>query len=195
VTQASLFADGAITYDSKALEAHYTPDWLAEYVVDLIPRRPNIRKGPWLVVEPHGGGGAFLRALAHRSDIAGRSMDIDPNCWAVREGGAFVGDFLSSDSLAFRESDVVIGNPPFSNAEEHIDRALMLAPVVVFVLPVSRLETEARATFYGSRPLESIVFLPERVWAGSRHVGIFRFERGHVGPWRGILEPNARCVS
>jgi hypothetical protein len=86
-----------------------------------------------------------------------------------------------------------VGNPPFSNAEEHIRHGLTLAPQVVFTLPVSRLETTDRARFYHreSTGLEMMVLFPERIWDGSRHIGVFRFLRGHTGDFRTRLDPDA----
>jgi hypothetical protein len=188
--QGSLFDPSTITYDSKALEAHYTPDWLAEYVVRRCVRWPS--KSKVRVLEPHAGGGAFLRALqAWREDkqasatvgfaeLAVDSFDLDRNCWAVRQGGAAVCDFLGTKIMR-ADYDVTIGNPPFSNAEDHIGRALSVSRQVVFVLPVSRLETPFRAGLYDGWPLERLVLLPMRVWPGSRHIGVFRFVRGYVG--------------
>jgi hypothetical protein len=190
--QASLFDPSTITYDSAALEAHYTPDWLAEWVVDTVlpelgvPRRAR-------VLEPHAGGGAFIRALWRHPMIEVHGVDVDRNCWAVRQGGASVCDFLGDHTFHEAELDLVLGNPPFSNAEIHIRRGLELAPRVVFILPVSRLETTTRARWYHEHSgLHQLRLLPERVWPGSRHIGVFSFRRGHRGPFSTSLEPSVQ---
>jgi len=188
--QESLFAAGSITYDSKALEAFYTPGWLADYAVNNIltwESGANQR-----VLEPHGGGAAFIRSLLKRGNAIVESFDVDRNCCAVQEHGAQVFDFLQYKAPSpVNRWDAIIANPPFDNAEEHLELALQLAPQVVFILPVSRLETRTRAAFYNAAPLESVTLLPERIWAGSRHVGIFRFVRSFTGRAGFELDPSA----
>jgi len=192
--QQGLFAPGVITYDSKALEAHYTPDWLARYAVVYALSLGKLGITEHLrVYEPHGGGGAFLRAWAP-FPVSVQSSDVDKNCWAVRHGGASVHDFLAMrPALVGTRFDLVNGNPPFSNAEEHAEHALRLAPWVVFILPMSRLETAKRQAFYAECLVE-VVQLPERVWKGSRSIGIFAMNR-EVRKERGrtelILDPTA----
>ena len=57
-----------------ALERYYTPDDLAAFVVGLLPPVAT-------VLEPHAGGGAFLRALetaGPRGDLHVKASDIRP---------------------------------------------------------------------------------------------------------------------
>lgn len=180
-----------------ALERYYTPDELAAFVVGLLPWAGYLR-----TLEPHAGGGAFLRAIEGHG-INPWSLDIDPQSRAVSQYGAQVGDFLdeSPDSrapLVDLHFDRVIGNPPFSNGEAHIERALSIADEVAFLLPLSRLETPKRGRFYRSKPLRKVWILGERVWPGSRAIAFFWFVRGWQRPaeidfvsWKGAegLEP------
>ena len=80
-----------------------------------------------------------------------------------------------------RPYDRVIGNPPFSTAEAHVERALQVAAEVVYLLPVSRLETPSRQAYYASTPLRSVTLLGERVWPGSRQIGLFWWDCCHQG--------------
>ena len=181
MTQVGLWGDEFVYttgHGSKdALERHYTPDELAHFVLGLIPA------GYRTVLEPHAGGGAFLRALACRAEhLNVTALDIDPQCWSVRTGRALHCDFSRFHvAVPF---DIAIGNPPFSNAEDQVDHALTVAQQVVFLLPFSRTETPERAAFYDSRPLRKVWVLAERVWPGSRQIAVFWFD----ATWTGTTE-------
>jgi hypothetical protein len=222
------------------LERYYTPDALARFCLDLLPWQIGIR-----VLEPHAGGGAFLRGMGSISEIATLdALDLDPKCWAHTvwaasgkasdsEQGGFshpspgpcrfqpwhdkelrraaavsnssstpldpterIGswtrgviesrfnraDFLSFD-LEDRVYDRVVGNPPFSNAEDHVARALQVADECCFLLPVSRLDAGERVSFYRDIPLRKVWNLGERVWPGSRQIGFFWFDKRWKKPW------------
>jgi hypothetical protein len=172
------------------LERYYTPDVLARFCLDLLPWT-GIRR----VLEPHAGGGAFLRgfgwkqanddALQHAQIEA---LDLDPRCWAIQQWGERRGgsirraDFIHAD-LDGESWDRVIGNPPFSNAELHVDRGLGVAREVAFLLPVSRFDAGERVPFYQRIPLRKVWKLGERVWPGSRQIGFFWFDREWPHPW------------
>lgn len=165
------------------LERYYTPDQLAGFLLGLLPWR-----GIRTVLEPHAGGGAFVRALKRirRLDVA--ANDADPHSWAVQHGGATCSNIFSFSA----EVDRVVGNPPFSNAEEHVTRCLDLADEVAFLMPLDRLETSGRLHFWQQNPAHRIWVLAERVWPGSRACAFFwwkksskRKTRIDVVSWRG----------
>jgi hypothetical protein len=105
-----------------AIGAVYTPDWLADHVLDVIGWQPADD-----LLDPTCGDGAFLRAAVRRRLAAGaddplrglRGIDIDPA--AVRaaraslrglaggEGAIEVGDALAATAQAH----FVVGNPPW----------------------------------------------------------------------------------
>ena len=159
-----------------ALERYYTPDALARFCVGLLPWEGDDR-----VLEPHAGGGAFVRAVQEhtRYQFIG-GYDLDPNCWAVRNEIADLGDWLTADvpsGLIHR----VIGNPPFSNAEEHVDQGLRVAPEVAFLLPMSRWDAHSRCGWWQNAPLRHVWVLSRRIWPGSRQCGFFWFDKHHKG--------------
>lgn len=155
------------------LERYYTPDDLARFCVDLLPW-DGVRN----VLEPHAGGGAFVRALEHRG-VPVFAMDVDAECWTLQERAATVGDFLTSSAPLV---DRVVGNPPFSNAEQHVDRGLEFAREVAFLLPMSRLDSARRSHWWQAAPLRHVWLIAERIWPGSRQCGFFWFDRAHSGP-------------
>lgn len=154
------------------LERYYTPDDLAAFCLSLLPW-----DGIDAVLELHAGGGAFIRAadaLPYPPRVI--AIDADPNCWAVRHSRAAVGNALTHGFVG--RIDRVIGNPPFSNAEQHIDRALELAPEVAYLLPMSRLDSAQRSHWWQAAPLRHVWLIAERIWPGSRQCGFFWFDRG-----------------
>lgn len=188
------------------LERYYTPDALARFCLDLLPWQIGIR-----VLEPHAGGGAFLRGMGSISEIATLdALDLDPKCWAhttwhsktslrfpndrtpglhgrLSKVGMIESRFNRADFLSFdlegRVYDRVVGNPPFSNAEDHVARALQVADECCFLLPVSRLDAGERVSFYRDIPLRKVWNLGERVWPGSRQIGFFWFDKRWKKPW------------
>lgn len=173
------------------LERVYTPDWLARFCVGLLPWSISPLY-PTRVLEPHAGGGAFLRALEGLAPLGARlrigALDIDPTCWAVRERGAAVHDFLAPLGPNPPACDRVIGNPPFDAAEAHVDRGLEVADEVAFLLPLSRWDAQERASWWQAAPLRHCWILPKRIWPGSRQIGFFWFDRAHATPGRWTTE-------
>lgn len=154
------------------LERYYTPDKLARFCLSLLPW-----EGIESVLEPHGGGGAFVRRFeCLKIGAKLHVMDVDATCWAHKKwkGQAVLGDFLTHPALP--RVDRVIGNPPFSSAEQHVERGLEVASEVCFLLPVSRFDAQERVPFYRDIPLRKVWKLGERVWPGSRQIAFFWFD-------------------
>lgn len=176
MTQGALWPDRDRTRGRGAvdhLERYYTPPELAEFVLDLLPW-DEIRS----VLEPHAGGGSFLRLLQRRAGVVWFAYDADPSSWACVEDFARCCDFLTVQHC---DVDRVVGNPPFSNAEQHAEHALELAPEVAFLMPLDRLESAGRLDFWRRCPPRKVWILSERVWAGSRAIAWFWWCRGWTG--------------
>lgn len=170
--------------ERRPLDAYITPDPLAQALVGLLP----IHAGA-TVLEPHVGGGAFARAVrAHRPNrILG--VDINPAVAGCREVVQFMqADFLAVtvDSLGM-DVDWIVGNPPFTRFEAHVDRALAIAPNVAFLLRAAAMESDKRIACWRRWPLRKVWILAERPsFTGggkdSAAYGWFWFERGFTGP-------------
>ena len=132
-----------------ALDRYYTPDEVAGKLVRELPISGR-------VLEPHVGGGAFLRAMPSGVEVT--AGDIDPLAPGLTNASrCYVGDFE-----AHRGSyDWVIGNPPYRHAEAHVRHALTLAPDVAFLLRLAFLESRRRRPFWDEHP-------PYHVWILSR---------------------------
>ena len=102
--------------------AVYTPDWLADHVLDVIGWQPDDD-----LLDPTCGDGAFLRAAVRRRIATGtrdlvaglRGIDIDPAAVnaarvAVRELAGAEPEVEVGDALdATGEARFVVGNPPW----------------------------------------------------------------------------------
>jgi len=126
------------------LDRFYSPTVLAEAIVDELPA--SIGKDSRGIWEPHVGGGAFARAVLRRWPKARlRVSDLDPTSPALLDMGGELGDFLTLSGAPW----LVIGNPPYSEAEEHVRHALEVTQRhVVFVLRLAFLESATREAFW-----------------------------------------------
>ena len=118
-----------------ALDRYYTPDALALACMPYVAR-PSANR----VLEPHCGGGAFVRAVRRTiPDARLTTCDIDDVPESSRGDEHVTGDFLAADLEG--GYDLIIGNPPFRDPWPHVERAFALASphgTVAFILPLAR---------------------------------------------------------
>ena len=117
-----------------ALDRYYTPPALALATVDAVLARTPLGSDA-AVLEPSSGGGAFVDALAERGLLSVDTVDIDLG--ARRGASHHVVDFLLWETE--RRYSLIIGNPPFGEAQAHITKALsLLEPdgILAFLLPM-----------------------------------------------------------
>ena len=163
-------------------DAYYTPDPLAEKLVGLLPLSPGD-----FVLEPSVGGGAFARALRKQGvEVVG--CDIDPLASGVSDCSAFVeADFLALPPPGTFEW--VVGNPPYTDVSQHIEKALSVAPNVAFLLRLAVMEGAGRVSLWQRWPLATVWVLAERPSFTGKGTdacayGWFWFCRHHSGPAR-----------
>lgn len=117
---------------------------------------------PRTVLEPSAGSGNFVRAIrtvwprAHitavdilASNIAGCSRHARTTDTLVR------GDIMEVSDGLVAAADLVVGNPPFSHAEEHVKRLLrsmQTGAYLAFLLPTSFITTQGRAKGLWNNP-------------------------------------------
>jgi hypothetical protein len=143
-------------------DTYYTPDPLACALVDRLPIAPEQYVS---ILEPHAGSGAFCRAIVDRFPLLDlEARDVDPLAPALAPGQTWrVGacDFLSSEWVA--RPDWIVGNPPYSNAEEHVRKALETSTVgVAFLLRQGFLSSQKRRALWEEWPPRSVHVLSER---------------------------------
>jgi hypothetical protein len=160
------------------LDAYYTPDALAVALVGLLPIEPTDT-----VLEPHAGGGAFVRALLPRCSRV-LACDVNPDAAGLALAhSAHYGDFLTC-GIGGRW---IVGNPPFRGFEAHVDHALTLSRHVAFLMRLSVTESAGRVPMWQRWPLRKVWVLAERPsftdgGTDSAAYGWFWFDTHHDGP-------------
>lgn len=183
-------------------DAYFTAPPLARAIVERI----DFLRGsaPREVIEPHCGGGAFVwaaRQVWPEATIAAFDL-VD------RGGGELVA--AHADSFGVRDwltpgtfsasTDLIIGNPPYGDAEAHVRRSLeVVRPggMVAFLLRLSFLASQGRLrgvsasgsggmglfgvhpiaprpsfTGQGSDNSEYALFVWKRGWSGAAEIGV-----------------------
>lgn len=166
------------------LDRYYTPDNVARACTD----RLTIPDGA-TVLEPSVGGGAFVRAVLAATrgtaDITG--CDLDPEADGLHLCDEHViGDFLDYADM-MGPFDLVIGNPPYADAADHVRAALRVAPRVAFLLRLNLLESVRRVKFWQETPLASVHVLSKRPsftggGTDATAYAFFVWDKAHTGP-------------
>jgi hypothetical protein len=143
----------------RDLDAYDSPQALADKIVI---RLASLRSDagishPVNVLEPTAGGGAFVNAARLRWPAAKHvvAVDIDPAREAgLREAGATavaIADILTVPAAAIARADLILGNPPYRQAEEILIHLLGAAlglrdtpAMVAMLLPVGFLGSKGR---------------------------------------------------
>lgn len=118
------------------LDRYYTQQALADAAVRRVVHSIGPLSADDAILEPHSGHGAFVRALRSLCQtVIVDTCDVDPE--------AFQGDDhhvgLFEEWQPAKRYDLIIGNPPFSDATRQIDHALsLLTPTgtLAFLLPL-----------------------------------------------------------
>lgn len=144
-TPAALAAEICRRVESNVIGAHAHSDF---------------EHAPFRVLEPSAGDGAFVRAAratwpqAHISAI-----EIRPEAeQALLDAGAddvSIGDMKALTMAGARGADLVIGNPPFGVAEEHIRHLLgnmKTGSALAFILRLGFYESKERLPFWQTFP-------------------------------------------
>lgn len=142
--------NGPVKTERRAFDAYFTPDALARACVERVAS--VMSEPPERILEPSSGGGAFV-AACHAAWPEARicAVDVAPG---RREAAIAAGarDFVETDFLrvkppVVRPPDLIIGNPPYLGAEDHIRKALeMVEPggAVAFLLRLSMVASAGR---------------------------------------------------
>jgi len=163
------------------LGRYYTPPAFARQCVDKVlpwfPVRPYCR-----ILEPSAGGGSFLGPLRRGFPSATiTAIDLDPGGTIVLPEG--IEAIERRDFLTYRFDrgfDLIVGNPPFHHGQEFVEKALTLAPVVVFLLRLGFLASLKRWQFWTQNPPAKVFVLPKRP-SFTGDGGVDRYDYCFVG--------------
>lgn len=175
---------------------YVTPAWAVHRLLEAV----DLPGGTW--VEPAAGNGAIVRAVDayHTRNTSPRRVNW--HAWEIREEESAalletratfrIADFLAHADEPVVDVTVCIGNPPYSLAQEFIEKARAQFPnaIVCFLLRLNFVGSEKRAAFMRANPPD-IATLPNRpsftggptdsieygwfMWRpGARSVGTFR---------------------
>ena len=145
--------------DRLTLDRYYTPPAVPRACVPLLAIGPGSH-----VVEPSVGAGAWVHALReHVPGVRVSGVDLDPEAAGLALcDDARVGDWPEVAG-AYDRCDWVVGNPPFSHAEEHVRASLRVARVgVAMLLRLAFLESAERAPFWREHPAAEVRVFSER---------------------------------
>lgn len=106
--------------------------------------------------EPASGAGAISRILeAEGYKVISSDIREDDNVYGLRGS-----DFFEEG----RRVDNIVTNPPFNQAKEMIDHALVCAKdKVAFLLKLQFLEGNARSKWFPTTPLKKVWVFPKRI--------------------------------
>jgi hypothetical protein len=145
----------------------------------------RVERIPHVVWEPCAGPGAIARVLRDRGHMVFTSDLVDYG------GLDFVRDFLD---VTEAPANCIVTNPPFKLAEEFVEHALQLCPMVVMLLRLAFLESERRCGILENRGLARVHVFRKRLpmmhragWEGRKAnsgmaFGWFTWIHGHTGP-------------
>lgn len=139
-------------------DAYFTPDPVARACVATLP----IERG-MTVWEPHAGGGAFVRALLRCTPhVVASDLVLRPEVAALVKHSRQA-DAREGWSFGIPSPDWIVGNPPYSDAQDHVEMALRTARIgVAFLLRLAFLEGQARAAFWRAHPCAEVHVLSRR---------------------------------
>lgn len=125
--------------ERKAFDVYETPESSVEALFGIIPI--DISKK---YLEPCRASGRIYNHLPIGS------------AWGEIRDGV---DYLATK---YNPVDLVITNPPYSLAQEFVEKSLTEAPVVVMLLRLGFLESLKRKEFWEKNPLTSLIILSKR---------------------------------
>lgn len=151
--------------DRLADDAYYTPQPLADAICSVLAHKLT---GIRLILEPSAGKGAFVKAACASWGRWGAKVaatDRHDHGTACARAGATsfrVLDFLSLDTERLARFDLVLGNPPYSLAEQFVryplEHGLHPGASVAYLLRLSFLGSQKRLTrLFRDHPLRYLI--------------------------------------
>lgn len=185
----------------EELDVCLTPEALALEICSRLesgPCRDHYLASPFRILEPSAGNGAFVKAARQTWPEASiTANEIREECrQSLHDAGADDVDIrdLNNQDICDIGPDLIVGNPPFAYAEQHI--RLLLAAMkegafLVFLLRLGFYESHERTDFWKECPerfMAPIVPRPQyklnskgKPGSDSQAYGIFIWQKGFTG--------------
>ncbi|QYC52441.1 N-6-adenine-methyltransferase [Salmonella phage SSBI34] len=125
--------------ERKAFDLYETPEWAVDALLSIVPIRKD-----WTYMEPCRASGRFYN-----------HMPIGSAWGEIREGV----DYLATE---YNRVDCIITNPPYSLAQEFVEKAHKDADVVIMLLRAGFLGSMKRFDFWGEYPVDHLITLSKR---------------------------------
>ena len=129
----------------KELDYYSTPDWAVESIVHVLSEEIE---GARLIIDPCAGEGEITKFLPSGKTFAIElHEDRAKKCAEITT--CYQGDFLKivGENELLVNCDLIIANPPFSQALEFIDRCQRVATTSAVLLPLSFLGSATRRSW------------------------------------------------
>lgn len=169
-----------------------TPGWC----VDRLIERYRLPHGA--IVEPSAGDGSIIRSCGGNKPPFRRwhACEIDSRfVFELQSTGVrvVVGDYLKITSITPDPENVslVIGNPPYSLAEQFVRHSRELFPEadIVFLLRLNFLGSEERIALYSEIGVPDVMVLPNRPPFSRNKLGKIGTDSCEYGWFRWPVEP------
>ncbi len=139
------------------LDFYETPSWAIRAIAPVLPVKEGDR-----ILDPGCGTGAIIRelgAMYPENEITG--LEIEPGRFEAASASTDL-PVMQVDFFKHHDRcDVIVSNPPYSQAIEFVQHALTLAPVVCMLLRLPWLASQRRAEWHRENPAHVCV-LPKR---------------------------------
>jgi hypothetical protein len=180
--------------EREALDFYATPDSLALAICKHLAAQDS-----WpCVVEPSAGHGPFVRAA--RACWPGAeivAVDVDPEK-ALHLAKTDADTFVIDEWVAFTSTargypvpkTLIVGNPPYREAEAHVRAALRWmrdGDTLAFLLRLNLLGSKSRLALWSETPLAEVVqVVPRPSFTGgstdATEYAVFIWRKGYAGP-------------
>ena len=171
-------------------DAYYTEEDHAITCAALLDVRPGMR-----VLEGSAGRGDFVRALHYVHGVVPTANELRPEaaaqCAAVIPGERVLVTIGRFEDLSLPEAfDVVLGNPPYKLAQEHVEHGMYLlrrGGQLGYLLRINFLASQKRVPFFRRFPPWRVYVLPERPdftgeGGDQTEYAFFVWRKGYRGP-------------
>ena len=155
---------------SKRINSDFyvTPQQSIEVLLDNIKHIANPFNPNYKILEPSAGDGAICKVLKHKLPyarvVANEIREEENRHLKTLANQVHNYDFLEYPSH-YCDCDLIITNPPFSLAQEFIEKALSISKpntYVIMLLRLAFLESKKRHAFWQKYPLSELYVLSQR---------------------------------